>query len=81
VLPKFPLAVGFLAALFAVATLFGAEAPTGRLTPWRVADALLWAGVAAASVVVLALYSRWLGGRGQPETPEVPAGRGEDRAA
>lgn len=66
-LPKLPLAVGFLAALFAVATLFGAEAPTGRLTPWRAADALLWAGVAAASVAVLALYSRWLRRRARAE--------------
>jgi hypothetical protein len=81
VLPKFPLVVGFLAALFAVATLFGAQVPFGRLTPWRVTDSLLWAGVAFACVVVLAVYSRWLQKRGLVEPPAVPGGRGEDRPA
>lgn len=68
-LTKFPLAVGLLALVFAVGSLFGAREFGAGITGSRMTDALFWLGVALASALALALYTWVLQKLGVIEVP------------
>jgi hypothetical protein len=71
VLSKVPLAVGLVALIFAVGSLFGLTGITAIVGP-KFADFFFWIGVVSSCLVVLALYSLLLQKLGLSDAANAP---------